>query len=228
MAGAIWRGTVTTSTPIALGTLATAYVKAKMKVLAAGYVHEIIWQKSLRTERLTERDLLKECAWVILSSGMRESVVRKKFSGISDAFFGWSSAEVIVYYRAHCVSSALVLFGHKGKIEAIAECARIIYEKGFESLRRELASDPIDALQQFPYIGPATSYHVAKNIGFPVAKPDRHLRRFAELSGYQSPSDLCKALADYIGDPIAVVDIVLWRFATLQHDYMTSFLRTGD
>jgi hypothetical protein len=23
------------------------------------------------------------------------------------------------------------------------------------------------------------------------------------------------------------VDIVLWRFATLQHDYMTSFLRTN-
>jgi len=88
--------------------------------------------------------------------------------------------------------------------------------------------DPINALQQFPYIGPATSYHVAKNIGFPVAKPDRHLCRFAELSGYQNPSDLCQALAEYIGDPIAVVDIVLWRFATLQHDYMTSFLPTGD
>jgi len=214
--------------PIALGTLASAYVKAKMAVLAAGYVHEIVWQKNVRTEELTERDLLRECAWVILSSGMRESVVRMKFSGIGEAFFEWSSAEVIVLHRDQCVSSALVLFGHKRKIEAIAQCARIIYEKGFESLRKELTSDPIHALQQFPYIGPATSYHVAKNIGFPVAKPDRHLCRFAELSGYQNPSDLCKALAEYIGDPIAVVDIVLWRFATLQHDYMTSFLRMGD
>jgi hypothetical protein len=151
-----------------------------------------------------------------------------KFSGIGEAFFEWSSTEAIVRHRDQCVSSALVLFGHKRKIEAIAQCARIIYEKGFESLRKELTSDPIAALQQFPYIGPATSYHVAKNIGFPVAKPDRHLCRFAELSGYQNPSDLCKALAEYIGDPIAVVDIVLWRFATLRHDYMTSFLRTGN
>jgi endonuclease III len=215
------------NSPIALGTLASAYVKAKMAVLAAGYVHEIVWQKNVRTEELTERDLLRECAWVILSSGMRESVVRMKFSGIGEAFFEWSSAEAIVRHHDQCVSSALVLFGHKRKIEAIAKCARIIYEKGFELLRKELTSDPIDALQQFPYIGPATSYHVAKNIGFPVAKPDRHLCRFAELSGYQNPSDLCKALAEYIGDPIAVVDIVLWRFATLQHDYMTSFLRTS-
>jgi hypothetical protein len=120
------------------------------------------------------------------------------------------------------------LFGHRRKIEGIAKCANIIREKGFESLRTELTFSPIEALQQFPYIGPATSYHMAKNIGFPVAKPDRHLCRFAELSGYQTLLDLCQALADYIDDPIAVVDIVLWRFATLQRDYMTSFLPTGD
>jgi hypothetical protein len=219
---------VTVSSPIALGALASAYVKAKMKVLAAGYAHEIIWQKNVRTEELTERDLLREFAWVILSSGMREAVIKKKFLGIGEAFFDWSSAEVIVLNHDQCVSSAVALFRHTRKIEAIAQCARIIYEKGFESLREEITSNPIDVLQQFPYIGPATSYHVAKNIGFSVAKPDRHLCRFAELSGYQSPSHLCKALADYIGDPIAVVDIVLWRFATLQHDYINSFLQTDD
>jgi hypothetical protein len=213
---------------MALGTLASAYIRAKMKVLAAGYAHEIIWQKNLRTEDLTERDLLRECAWVILSSGMRESVIQRKFPGIGQAFFEWTSAEVIVWHHDQCVEAAMALFGHRGKIEAIAKCAHIIYEKGFELLHEELTSSPIDALQQFPFIGPATSHHVAKNIGFPVAKPDRHLCRFAELSGYQTPADLCQALADYIGDPIAVVDIVLWRFATLHHDYMTSFLSTGS
>jgi len=214
--------------PIALGALASAYIRAKMKVLAAGYAPEIIWQRNLKTDEVTERGLLRECAWVILSSGMRESVVRKKFPHISEAFFQWSSAEEIVWHHEQCVSSAFALFRHKGKIEAIAQCALIIHEKGFVSLRNELTSNPIDALQQFPYIGPATSYHVAKNIGFSVAKPDRHLCRFAELSGYESPSDLCKALAEYIGDPIAVVDIVLWRFATLQQDYSTSFFRADD
>jgi hypothetical protein len=212
---------------VCLGKLASAYVKAKTKVLAAGYADEIIWQRNLRAEDVTEHGLLKECAWVILSSGMRESVVQKKFPDISEAFFHWSSAEEIVWHHERCVSSALVFFRHERKIEAIARCARIIHEQGFGPLRDELALDPIAALQRFPYMGPATSYHAAKNIGFSVAKPDRHLCRLAELSGYPSPADLCKALADYVGDPIAVVDIVLWRFATLQHDYMTSFLRTN-
>ena len=58
---------MTTNSPVALGTLASAYIRAKLKVLAAGYAHEIIWQKNVRTEELTERDFLRECAWVILS-----------------------------------------------------------------------------------------------------------------------------------------------------------------
>lgn len=210
---------------VSLGKLASAYVKAKTKVLAAGYGEEIIWQRNLRVEEITERALLTECAWVILSSGMRGAVIQAKFPYISEAFLHWSSAEEIVWHKESCVSSALVFFRHEKKIEAIAQCARIIHEKGFSSLLEEIAPDPIRALQQFPYIGPTTSYHVAKNIGFSVAKPDRHLSRLAELSGFGSPADLCKALADYVGDPISVVDIVLWRFATLQYDYMTCFLR---
>ncbi|OFW29066.1 MAG: hypothetical protein A3J28_17260 [Acidobacteria bacterium RIFCSPLOWO2_12_FULL_60_22] len=211
--------------PIATGTLASAYIKAKLNVLASGYGSEIIWQKTLRIEELTETDLLRECSWVILSSGMRESVVRKKFPAIGEAFFDWVSAQEIVSHRDHCVRSALLHFRNELKIEAIAQSAQITYTKGFEALRDEIANDPIAALQQFPYIGPATSHHIAKNIGLAFAKPDRHLSRLAALSGYERPSDLCCAISEYIGDPVSVVDIVLWRFATLHQDYLTAFLR---
>lgn len=209
---------------IATETLASAYVKAKLKVLASGFAPEIIWQKTLRIQELTEADLLRECAWVILSSGMRESVVRKKFPDIGQAFFDWASAQEIVWHRDHCIRTALPFFRHERKIEAIAQSAQIIYSKGFEVLRDEIACDPIGTLQQFPYIGPATSFHMAKNIGLPFAKPDRHLCRLAALSGYERPSDLCSAIAEYIGDPVSVVDIVLWRFAVLHPDYLTVFL----
>jgi hypothetical protein len=209
---------------VATGTLASAYVKAKLRVLASGYAPEILWQKTLRIQDLTEVDLLRECAWVILSSGMRESVVSKKFPDIGQAFFDWASAQEIVWHRDHCVRTALPFFRHEGKIEAIAQSAQIIYSKGFEVLRDEIVRDPIGTLRQFPYIGPATSFHMAKNIGLPFAKPDRHLCRLAALSGYEEPSDLCSAIAEYIGDPVSVVDIVLWRFAILQPDYLTVFL----
>ncbi|MBZ5671222.1 MAG: hypothetical protein LAO04_16015 [Acidobacteriia bacterium] len=212
---------------IATETLASAYIKAKLKVLASGFGSEIIWQRTVRIEELTEVDLLRESAWVIISSGMRESIVRQKFPGIGEAFFNWASAQQIVWHRDHCVRSALIYFGNERKIEAIAQSAQIIYDKGFEAIRKEIACDPITALRQFPYIGPTTSFHLAKNIGLSVAKPDRHLLRFAALSGYEQPADLCRLIAEYIGDPVAVVDIVLWRFATLHQDYLTTFLQAG-
>jgi hypothetical protein len=209
---------------VALERLASAYIKAKTHVLAAGYGDEILWQRNVCVEAVTERSLLRECAWVILSSGMRESVVRLKFPAISEAFLDWASAGEIVCHEERCIAAALAVFCHERKIRAIAQCARIVNETGFHSLLARLRSDTLGVLQEFPYIGPVTSMHVAKNIGFQVAKPDRHLCRLAALSGYEHPAELCQALADYIGDPVSVVDLILWRFATLRHDYMTSFL----
>jgi hypothetical protein len=214
-------------TRIATEKLVSAYIKAKLRVLASGFGSEIIWQKTVRIEELTESDFLRECAWVILSSGMRESVIREKFPSIGEAFFDWASAQRIMLHRDHCIRSALVCFGNERKIEAIAQSAQIIYEKGFDAIRQEIVYDPIAALRQFPFIGPTTSFHLAKNIGLSVAKPDRHLLRFAALAGFEQPADLCRSIAEYIGDPVSVVDIVLWRFATLHPNYLTAFLQKG-
>ncbi|MFB3921989.1 MAG: hypothetical protein ACE145_09715 [Terriglobia bacterium] len=211
---------------VPIPTLASAYIKAKLNVLASGYGSEIVWQKGVRIEALTETDLLRECAWVILSAGMREAVVRKKFPYVGQAFCDWTSAREIVRNRDQCIRSALVYFRNERKMEAIACTAQIISTKGFTALREEISNDPLVALQQFPYIGPVTSYHMAKNIGLAYAKPDRHLCRLATLAGYERAADLCSAISDYIGDPVSVVDIVLWRYATTHQDYLTSFLRT--
>src|ERR1017187_8645602 len=210
---------------IATEMLASAYVRAKLRVLASVFGSEIIWQKTVRIEELTEAVLLRECAWVILSSGMREAVVRRKFSTISEAFFNWTSAQQIVWYNYDCVRSALLCFRHEPKIRAIAQTAAIIHEKGFGAVREEIDRDPIAALRQFPYIGPTTSFHIAKNIGLSVAKPDRHMCRLAALTGYDQPADLCSTIAEYVGDPVSVVAIVLWRFATMHQDYLTAFLQ---
>ena len=207
-----------------VGTLASAYAKAKIEVISAGYGEEIVWQKSVKTEETSEEDFLRECAWVILCSGMREAVVHRKFSSICTAFLDWSSAREIVLREKECVDAALKFFGHKGKMNAIAGCARIVHTKGFHTLQQEMKSDALLTLKQFPYIGPVTSYHLAKNIGFAVAKPDRHLCRLAEVCGYPDALNLCEELSKYIGDPVAVVDVVLWRFATMTPNYSESFL----
>jgi hypothetical protein len=195
--------------------LAVAYVKAKRLVLAAGFGWEIVWQRTRAAAGFSEPDLLREAAWVILSAGMRESVIRSKFPAISKSFLHWRAATDIVHAAESCFHSALQHFGHESKIRAICSVAELVNAKGFKTVVEEIQANPFTALQQFPFIGPVTTFHLAKNLGIRVAKPDRHLSRLAASCGYADTHTLCTDISEFIGDPVDVVDVVLWRFATI-------------
>ncbi len=203
--------------------LAIQYMDAKEAVIEAGYAWEIDWQETARYKNVTESSFLREAAWVILSGGMREKVIRDKFPHISQAFFEWKSAEKITRNRRRCFDDAMSYFGHRGKINAIIEVAKRVAKLGLHVICKAIEDDPISYISTFPYMGPATSYHFAKNLGIPVAKPDRHLRRIAQSVGYSSPQALCADIASATGECISVVDIILWRFATLEKDYLSQF-----
>src|SRR3954463_7925587 len=72
--------------------LAELYLNAKRLVLDAGFEAEIVWQENACWAPLTEHRFLSEAAWVVLSSGMRESVVRAVFPTIAAAFAGFATA----------------------------------------------------------------------------------------------------------------------------------------
>jgi len=192
------------------------YDYAKNYVHASGYGYESIWQSSLNYADFTEQDLLREAAWVILNSGFKEEVVRKCFNYISLCFCDWESAETIVQNEKNCRETSLVKLNNTKKIDAIIRVASIINECGFVCLKNNIIIDPITELQKLPYIGSVTSFHLAKNLGFPIAKPDRHLVRFAKCFGYDDVQDLCCRISERTGDPIQCVDIVLWRFSVLK------------
>ena len=91
-------------------TLASIYMDLKEFVIRAGYDHEVDWQSDLNFECTTETDFLREAAWVVLSSGFRESVVRECFQRVSEAFLGWSSAKQIYARRELCWKSGDLCF----------------------------------------------------------------------------------------------------------------------
>lgn len=45
----------------------------------------------------------------------------------------------------------------------------------------------------------------------------------SELTGFASPQALCETLAYLLAEPVGVVDLVLWRFATLNRSYLSHF-----
>ena len=177
----------------------------------ASLVAELDWQRSVEPSSFTERDLLRETAWVILCSGFRESTVRLSFDYISLCYCDWESAEAIVQYAETCKGAAVSAFGHSAKLQAICQVAGLLHEEGFEGFKQQVLLDPIRQLRRFSYIGPVTAWHLAKNLGFDVAKPDRHLVRISRAFNFASPTQLCETLADATGEPVKVIDIALWR-----------------
>jgi hypothetical protein len=169
-------------------------------------------QRRLDPARFTEQDLLRETAWVVLCSGFRERVIRRVFSHVSLCFFDWESADQVYQHWPLCVRAARSSFDNERKLRAIANCAQIIVCTGFDQLKVSILHQPIAQLQEFPFIGPTTAWHLAKNLGMNVAKPDRHLVRLAEACGYASALELCASLADTHSEQVNVIDLILWRY----------------
>lgn len=190
------------------------YNHAKQTVSQRGFLPEAIWQASRSPSEMTESTFLQEAAWVIYCSGFKEATVRKYFDYLALCFFDWESAERIASNAEKCISTALLAFGAKRKHEAIVELAKLVERQGFHGLRKELidAAEPTYVLQRFPYIGPITAVHLAKNLGFELAKPDRHLLRLMQKFGCRDVQSMCEEISEESGDTVKVVDIVLWRF----------------
>lgn len=188
------------------------YYKAKQELLNSGFDSEIEWQSNQSPENISESYFLQEAAWVIYCSGFREATVRKTFDFISLCFCDWESAKEISEHRNICILSAMLAFHNKRKHDAVADVAEIILQRGFCRFKEQLLVHPIDVLKELPFIGNVTSCHLAKNLGFNVSKPDRHLLYLKEYFGYNSVEHLCEDISSATGDAVKVVDIILWRY----------------
>jgi hypothetical protein len=208
--------------------LASAYLHAKRAVIAAGYESEVSWQEEACDAPITERRFLSEAAWVVLNAGMRESVIRRVFPRIAAAFAEFTDAASALVAAQLGRRKALRAFRHHGKITAIVDIIRHVDHVGLPEVRRRLTIEGRSYLETLPYVGPVTAYHLAKNLGLNYAKPDRHLSRLAMATGYSDAHTLCSELREILGESVAVIDVVLWRFATLSRDYLQTFLAVAS
>lgn len=164
-----------------------------------GYADEICWAETLPPlEQQTPGAFLQEYVWVVLNAGMREQVAR-------------------TIYGRFLAGRDPAAIGHPGKRAAVERALRE-HEAWFATLLA--AEDKLAYLESLPWIGPATKYHLARNLGIEVVKPDRHLVRLAARFGYASPDALCRAIQAEALLPglemrLGTIDLVLWRYCNL-------------
>ena len=178
---------------------ADQYLSLYQAVEKSGYGDEIRWAETIQRCKNADAFACEAC-WVVMNAGMREQVVRPIWDRIR-----------IALHRGEPIES---LFGHKQKVKAI----KYIWGNR-QGLFMEWASclDPqmaLDKLQiNLPFIGAITKYHLARNLGMDVCKPDRHLVR---LAAPLTPAELCGRLSVATGHRVGVIDCVLWRAANLK------------
>jgi|GEM_PF-696973 len=157
-----------------------------------GYAETIDWSESVQAPQSAE-EFAREAIYVICNSGMAVTIGAPIAARcIAQLQGGGSAAEV---------------FGHPGKKVAIDSIWRGRAElfAGFQA-----TSAKLEFLESMPWIGPVTRYHLAKNLGVDVAKPDRHMERLARRDR-TSTRTLCRRLARQTGYRVATVDSILWR-----------------
>jgi hypothetical protein len=170
------------------------YLALRRRICAEGFTDEVAWSEGL-TEVADPLCFWREYAWVVLNSGIRNQVARSIWNRVRPAVeAGGSAADV---------------FRHAGKAAGIDR----VWKDRQPLLDGYIAStEKLAFLQSLPWIGTITCWHLAKNYGLDVAKPDRHLVRIAGSEGTHA---LCARLARASGDRIATVDGVIWRAANL-------------
>lgn len=172
------------------------YLALRVGVVRAGFRGEIVWSESIQPP-LDAEAFASEAIYVICNSGMKQQIARRIFDRVMEAIQdGLPSRKV---------------FGHTAKAAAIDHIwvGREILFQAYVA-----AEDKVEFCGALPWIGGITKWHLAKNFGADVVKPDRHLVRIADHYGV-TPTELCTRLADATGDRVATVDLVLWRASNL-------------
>lgn len=205
--------------------LAEIYLTYKENLLTLGYTDEIEWQQTRRLEAITESDFMTEASWVIISVGLSNFVVERVFPKISEAYHWWVSASKVARNTKICEKHSLSIFRNPRKIHALSQMCINICDIGFNKIITNLIEIGPSYLSIFPFIGPVTSLHLAKNLGYDVVKPDRHLARISNAAGFDTPHELCSKIAEITGERLSVIDLVLWRYATLHNNYLEPFQR---
>ena len=108
------------------------------------------------------------------------------------------------------------VIGHPGKRKAVREALDKKWE-WLHHIKDELNndSDRLEYIGTLPFMGPITKYHLARNIGLDVAKPDRHLTRLAGKYGFPGVQEMCRYISERTSERIGAVDVILWRYCNM-------------
>ena len=199
---------------------------------------EVERARNLKPSSVTAEDFLREYAWAVCGAGFKVVILRTLFQRLEIAFNGWDY-EAILRDKETVRASALQVFHHAGKIDAILKAAEFIRKHGWDSVKANLLDGmtidgngnilPSDNCKtwlkdakikkELPWLGDTLRLFLLKNLGFDLAKNDiwltRVVEKYGQPLGYE-PDDkgvqkFVEDMGKCVGERTSVVETVLWN-----------------
>ena len=203
-------------------------------------------------ERMSYDDIFEEVCWVVYASGFRYNIVKRFWPQIRKEFLNFNVDRVAAFsddldaqVKRICYKSG---FRNLRKATwCIENAKRIIcldYEKktmgGFREYLIEISKkDPVELVDfapqlvdelRFKGIGKTTIFHLMKNLGMNIFKPDIHVRRILfnlglTTSENASAGDVCsvmRSLSSESGLKIKELDTMLFNYGRINGDSIES------
>jgi len=175
--------------------------------------------KVTTNDKYTEHEFIEHYIWVVLSSGLRYKVVQKIYPKVMYVINGMINGKITFSRLCEVddklfIEQVLKVFGNRRKVVGIKRAAVIVedFYGNYENFINCYDKDGRKILEELPYLGPRTSYHMEIGLNKDVAKPDRHLERVALYFSYNDVQEFCIYIKGITGDNLRIVDAVWWSF----------------
>ena len=197
---------------------------------------------------MTNSNILAELCWIVYSSGFRYDIVKKYWGSLKEAFRQFDVVEVASLYENMNTEAKRICsdsgFRNLRKATWCIQNAKRIIELDYEkkhlgglkgyflaiSKRNhfelvQLAPSLVQELR-FRGIGNTTIFHLMKNVGIDIFKPDIHVRRILTGLGliddeYSSAIEICRSmlfLSSLTGIRVAELDTLLFLYGRMTDD----------
>ena len=155
------------------------------------------------------RDFLRQYLWVIYVSGFRNAVVEKHFDGLKVAFHDLDLERIVAMDG---IDARSLPIRHQPKADAFLEGCRVIHDMGWPEFKERLREKKMVALRQLPWMGPATTRHMALALGIAdTEKPDTWMKQCAAKCS-ATVEEMVTFLRDAHGMTRQQVDAYLWQY----------------
>lgn len=154
---------------------------------------------------------LRTYLWVIYVSGFRNAVVRQHFHDLRGAFY---NCDLDAIAAIDSIDASVLPIRNPRKANAFVGGCRMIRAEGWKRFKRRLSRGGRAVLQELPWMGPATSQHMALVLGLEdTEKCDTWLKQCATACSASVP-ELVTYLSRKYGLTRQQVDNYLWKYCS--------------